>query len=316
MMMVGIGLVSCAPVRVDPIEEIKPNETAFVVPLEAGTESQAKFESVEFLQAQQVAAKRIVVPQRERKIGRMPWDLEWIPTVKVVTVDRSPVTRSWTDADSKQKNTSKDTFGVESSDSIGFQVGINVSAFVDEKDAAKYLYYYRGSDLERVMDTNVRERVHTILSQEFGKRTLQQCKFDKNSIIDALKVDVADYFKDYGITITSIGLAEGMTYEQQEIQEAINKTYVAEMSVEQQKQETRKQEEINKRLLLQAEGERKQAEEFAKAAEQRQKLVSLEIQKIKAEALLEGIKKWDGQTPKFMSGQDSSSFLFQLNSEQ
>jgi len=118
--VIGMIMVSCAPVRVDPIIEIKPNETAFVVPLEAGTENQAKFESVDFLQAQQIAAKRVVVPQRERSIGRMPWDVEWIPTVKVITVDRSPVTRSWTRTPESIKNVnpSLQTFGVESSDSI------------------------------------------------------------------------------------------------------------------------------------------------------------------------------------------------------
>lgn len=316
-MLVGLSVISCKPVRVDPIMEIKSNETAFVVPLESGTAEQAKFESVDFLQSQQIAAKRVVIPQRQRDIGRMPWSIEWIPTVKVVTVDRTPVSRSWTESPVEGKNISNSisTFGVESSDSIGFQVGINVSAFVDERDAAKYLYYYRGTDLDRVMDSNVRERVHTILSREFGGRTLQECKANKNFIIDALKKDVEEYFKVYGITITSIGLAEGLTYEQKEIQDAINKTYIAEMSVEQQKQENRKQEELNKQLLLKAQGEKAQAEEFAKAAEERQKLVTLEIQKIKAEALLEGIKKWDGQMPKFISGNSGSEFLFQLDSK-
>jgi hypothetical protein len=82
------------PVRVDPIEEIEPNETAFVIPLELGTENQAKLESIDFLEKNQVAAKRIVIPQRERKIGRWGHNIEWIPTVRVVTVDRTPVTRS------------------------------------------------------------------------------------------------------------------------------------------------------------------------------------------------------------------------------
>lgn len=309
-----LSLSSCMkPVRVDPIKEIQPNETAFVVPLETGTENQQKFESVEFLQAQQVAAKRVIISQRERKIGRFGYQIEWIPSVRVLTVDRSPVTRSWTEEteEGKRKSSATATFGVESKDSIGFRVGVNVSAYIDEKDTATYLYYYRGGDLEEVMDKNVREKVHTTLSQEFASRTLQECKNDKGEIRDALDKHVAEHFKKFGITITSIGLAEGLFFEQPEIQKAINDAYVAEMEVEREKQKTAAQAEINKRLLALAQGEKAQALEFASAAEERKKLVDIEIQMIKAKALAEAVNKWDGKTPTMITG-DATNLLMQL----
>jgi hypothetical protein len=316
MMIMGIGcmiMASCKPVRVDPIQEIEPNETAFVIPLEMGTENQEKLESVEFLQQNQVAAKRIVIPQRERKVGRMPWSVEWIPTVRVVSVDRTPVTRSWTQEPDKDnhKNPSTGTLGVESKDSIGFSVGVNVSAHIEEQDTAKYLYYYRGNDLENVMDKNVREKVHTVLSQEFSSRTLEECKVEKVTIRDALQTQVADHFRKYGITITSIGLAEGLFFEQPEIQDAINAAYVAEMEVKREAQKTAAQAEINKRLLSQAQGEKAQALEFASAAEERKKLVDIEIQKLKAEAMLEAAKRWDGKVPTYLGG-GGENFLMNL----
>jgi regulator of protease activity HflC (stomatin/prohibitin superfamily) len=316
--LASLGLPSCMkPVRVDPIKEINPNETAFVVPLEAGTENQEKLESVEFLKQSQVAAKRIVIPQRERKIGRFDHNVEWIPTVRVLTVNRTPVTRSWITSLSENPKASNDTrdFGVESKDSIGFSVGVNVSAFIEETDAAKYLYYYRGDDLSEVMDRNVRERVHTVLHGEFTSLTLQESKTAKAAIVEALREDVVKHFKEFGITITSIGLAEGMTFEQPEIQQSINSAYVAEMAVEQAKQKTAEQNEVNKRLLAQAQGEAAAAKEFAAAAEERIKLVNLDIQKIKAEAERTKAEKWDGKMPQFMTSGEGGNFLFQIDKQ-
>lgn len=314
MSLSSLFLASCMkPVRVDPIKEIEPNETAFVIPLEMGTENQQKLESVEFLQQKQVAAKRVIISQRERKIGRGWWNYEWIPTVRVVTVDRTPVTRNWIYDPKEYKNNntiSTKTFGVESKDSIGFSVGVNASAYIDEKDTATYLYYYRGGALGDVMDTNIREKIHTVLSQEFASRTLEECKIEKTEIRDALQVQVADHFKKYGITITSIGLAEGLFFEQTEIQEAINAAYVAEMEVKREAQKTAAQSEINKRLLAQAQGEKAQALEFAAAAEERKKLVDIEIQKMKAEAMLEAAKKWDGKVPTYVGG--GENFLMNI----
>jgi hypothetical protein len=309
-----LTLTSCMkPVRVDPVKEIEPNETAFVIPLEMGTENQEKLESVEFLKANQVAAKRIVIPQRERQIGRFGHNIEWIPTVRVITVNRSPVTRNW--IYSPKENTgvtlSTKTFGVESKDSIGFSVGVNASAHVEETDTATYLYYYRGGDLRDVMDQNVREKVHTVLSQEFAARSLQDSKTQKNEITMALKTQVAEHFKKYGITITSIGLAEGLFFDQPEIQKAINDAYIAEMEVEREKQKTAQQTEINKRLLSEAQGQKAQAMEFSAAAEERKKLVDIEIEMIKAKAFADAVLKWDGKTPTMITG-DAVNMLMQM----
>lgn len=314
-------LSSCKPYRVDPLEKVQPNETAFLIPLEDGTENQQKLESVEFLKNQQVAAKQIVVPQRYRQLGRMYWSGEWIPTMRVMRVDRTPVTRSWTSSPmettrTETLNNSNRVFGVESKDSIGFAVGVNISAHIEESDAPIFLYYYRENNLAEIMDQNVREKVHTALSREFARLTLEESKVEKVQITDNVANEVTEHFKKYGITITSIGLAEGLEFEQPEIQQAINQAYVAEMQVKRRAQEVEEQREVNKRLLEEAngkaaaelkraEGEKAAAEVFASSAEIREKVVALEVKKLDAETR----NKWDGKLPTTSLGRESGTFL-------
>lgn len=148
------------PVRVDPIKEIGHNEMAFVVPLEGANKTdQAQFGSVQYLEEAKVATKRIVIPQRWRKTGRYSWQGEWIPTVKVITVDRTPVTRQWTPDKDTGTSESNQSIQVESADSVGFSVGFGCTAMVAEKDTATFLYYYPSGSLARVMDTEIRERI-------------------------------------------------------------------------------------------------------------------------------------------------------------
>jgi len=75
---------------------IGPNETAFVIPLEGDSTAQGRVQSIDALEKAKVMAKRIYLPVRKRDLGRGPANYEWVPTLKVVKVDRSPVTREWT----------------------------------------------------------------------------------------------------------------------------------------------------------------------------------------------------------------------------
>ena len=63
---------------------------------------------------------------------------------------------------------------VESKDSIGFAIGVNITAMIQEEDASKFLYYYAGAPLSTVIDNNVRGMVSSILSEEFGVRELRE----------------------------------------------------------------------------------------------------------------------------------------------
>ena len=48
-----------------------------------------------------------MIDKVERKIGRMYYDIEWIPAVRVIRVDRSLVTREWTDSPNTGSSASK-----------------------------------------------------------------------------------------------------------------------------------------------------------------------------------------------------------------
>lgn len=322
-------LISCGPFRLDPIEEIDTNETAFVLPLEGDSGNQVKFESVEFLEEKKVAAKRITIPQKKRKTGRLWISYEWIPTARVVIVDRTPVTKKWIEFERKDvgNDITVSKYGpihVESSDSIGFSVGVNISAYIEEDHTATYLYYYRSKSLADVIDTNIRAEVQSQLSHAFGSRPLEKCKQEKNAVVAEVGEKIVPFFDKFGITITTFGLADGLAYEDEEIQKAINDAYVKEMDIKSKQQEKLAQVEENERLLSIAENERKQAEEFNKAAEERAKQVQVESQRIMAEAMRTLAEKWSGNMPDslnlmtFPSSGDNSpglNFLMPFNSQ-
>src|SRR5438067_4196997 len=76
--------------------EIDTSETGFLIPLEGDTAGQAKFASQQYLEEKKVAAKRVQITHRWNQTGRLPNDGSWIPTVRLVKVKRSPITREWT----------------------------------------------------------------------------------------------------------------------------------------------------------------------------------------------------------------------------
>ena len=193
-------------------------------------------------------------------------------------------------------------------------MGINITARIEEPDTSTFLYYYPNASLSKVMDSNIRGDVQSALSKEFGKRPLEACKREKNEAFDRVKEGIIEKYKQFGITISSFGLAGGLWYEDQEIQDAINAAYTAEMSVKQREQDKIAQEQENARLLSIAENQRDQAIAFAEAAEARQKQVQAEVMMIQAESFAKAVDKWDGTLPKFItsSGEESGSFLFSM----
>ncbi|HTW94971.1 MAG TPA: hypothetical protein VMD30_09275, partial [Tepidisphaeraceae bacterium] len=87
-------------------QDVDTAETAFVVPLEGDTADQAKFDSEEFLEEHKVAAKRVQITHRWEQTGRSFLWMEtgqWIPDVRLIKVNRSPITRQWT-ADTDKDN--------------------------------------------------------------------------------------------------------------------------------------------------------------------------------------------------------------------
>ena len=296
-----VGLTGCMkPYMEEKFVDIEPNQTAFVVPLEGASKSnQGKFESVEFLEEKKVAAKRITIPRRYRSTGRMWFDAEIIDTVRVITVDRSPVSRRWTDVDLSVITPSDECIWVESQDSIGFGLGVTITAAVLEDDTAKFLYMFpSGKSLSQIVDQEIKAYVQQILARDFGKLDLKDCKVKKAEIFATARSESTTFFKEtYGITITTLGHSGGLTYENKEIQDAINENYVAEMSIEKRENEALAQEHENARLLSIEQNNRARAEEFNLALEAQREKIMLDIEHMRAEAQLEMARKWNGQLP-------------------
>lgn len=287
------GLLSaCGPAQVEIVKEIKPNETAFLVPLEGDTKAdQNKFMSEEFLLKNKLAAKRVVIPQRTKSTGRFWWQYEWIPTVLLITVDRQPVAREWTQS-GKDATAKTQSIKVESTDGIGFGVGVTITAEIPEEYAAKYQYNFGGKPLQIVAEENIRPIVQSALSREFGTRRLEDSRSEKKEIFSLASKEVVDFFDKKGIKITNIGYSDGMAFDDPHIQASINDNFKREMSVESARQEALAQEKRNQMKIDMAVAERKAAEEFAKAREASSAKYALETERAK-------IEKWDGKLPEY-----------------
>ena len=145
--------------------EIDTSETGFLIPLEGDGSQQAKFQSEEYLKQRKVAAKRVQITHRWSQEGRVRNDGRWIPIVRLVKVNRSPVTREWMSVDNGQGAANRrpghndKAIWIESADSVGFSMGFTCTAFISEEDAARFLYWYPSGSLAEMMDREVRGRV-------------------------------------------------------------------------------------------------------------------------------------------------------------
>lgn len=306
--------------------EIDTSETGFLIPLEGDGTQQAKFQSEEYLKQRKVAAKRVQITHRWSQEGRISNNGRWIPTVRLVKVNRSPITREWMSTattnieGNRRPNHTDQAIWIESGDSVGFSMGFTCTSYISEDDAAKFLYWYPSGSLHDVMDREVRARIQQIAAEVAAKYPLDVLRSKKQEISDAVKTDLTNFFATRGITITTVGMFGGMTYENPAIQRSIDDTFIAQQLkvVSEAKFEAQKKE--NERIELEAnavaEKARREAQgqadaristaqaeasairEINKAAQEAQnnplllQLKSLEVEKLRVE-------KWDGRYPQW-----------------
>ena len=185
ILLTGCGGPWWKPYDVPEFHEVGSSHTAFLLPLEGNTEKQAAFDSEDFLKKSMVATKRVQITHKWLQTGYYSNQGEWVPTERLVTVDRAPVTRAWS-ADTKTgTSTANEAIWFESKDSVGVSTGFTCTARIkDNEAAAKFLYNYpaasssqkdrkgghiavSGKGLAAVMDTEVRAQVQSRVS-EFG----------------------------------------------------------------------------------------------------------------------------------------------------
>ena len=276
---IGLLMTSCRPYQENIYVDIQPNETAFLIPLEEGTqEAQAQFKSAEYLENQKVAAKRVYTPTIWHQTGRLRITGEWIPTVKVVVVDRAPVTRQWK-GEGEDGDVQKQDIDVESKESIGFGIGITCTASVPEELASTFLYWYRGKTLEHVMDNNIRSYIQDILTREFGIRELSDCQAQRKEIFELMDKKTTEFFLERGIRIDNLGAAGEFHYLNPEIQTAINAEFVAEKKADA------------------ADNEVEAANKFARAANTIRAQKMLDVDVLQREAYAQALKEGKIQFP-------------------
>jgi hypothetical protein len=272
---------SCArrPYQEEKFVDIGPNETAYVIPLEQGTKNQKALKSVEYLEEKKVASKRIYTPTVWHQTGRWDSDGEYIPSVIVIKVDRSPVTREWTKSGDSGTSRSNQQINVESSNSIGFTVGITCTASVPEDQTSTFLYWYGGKSLSQVIDDNIRSYVQENLTRNFGQRDLTKCQLERKDVFTDMEQKTKDFFTTRGIRIDNIGAAGEFTYTEPDIQVAINSQFIAEKKNDAAKNEVAA------------------AQEYAKAGEAIKSQKNLDAQVNIMNALAEAIKSGRLQVP-------------------
>ena len=261
---------------------IEPHQTAFLIPLIGDTTNQASFESEEMLMQAKVSTKEIQIPHRWVQTGRMHWSGEYRDTMALIVVDRSPVTREWSSTDGVGTSTVNQAIYAESSESIGFSAGMNCSAQIySEEDAVKFLYCYNNKPLSEIMDSEIRARVESKFVEECASRTLNEILTEKEEIMKSVRDDVTSYFFERGITITVLGMKDGLEYDDPDIQTSINEKFSSEMKLTTQENE-------NQRIVSEAE-----------ALAEANRIIS---ESLTDEVLTQQFyDKWDGKLPEVMT---------------
>lgn len=281
LMLTAMCFVGCVkPYDTPEFVTIEPSQTAFLVPVVGDSSNQASFESEELLLEAKVATKEVQIPHRWVQTKRFNWQGEWRPTAKLIIVERKPVSRSWESGDSAAASANRAIFG-ETADAIGIYVGMNCTAMIEEKDAAKFLYRYNNTPLETIIDTDIKKMVEDEFNNATSQYKSTELHVHKTEIIEQVKTSVVEYFKEYGITITVLGIKEGFSFENPAIQEALDKKFESE-------QDLVIQQNKNEANLAKAEAEAEAlviAAQAAAEAKLKEAQAQIEIEKAQAEAI-------------------------------
>jgi hypothetical protein len=249
------------PYPVEQFVEIGPSETAFVIPLEGeGPSAQTTNVSAEELKGMRISAKRVSLPLRKRKIGRLPGDFEWIPTVAVRKVNRAPVSREWILVPQAGTPGNDDALFCETKDGIKLYSGCAIAVRILEEDAYLYLYHFGERKLGDVIDTNVRGFAQMELAKRVKEKTLEQVQ--KNKAVDFHEVLelTKGTFMGKGITIDYLGNDGGYEYQNPRVQSSIDATVLADIQGQINEQEKLAADARNQIALEKADAENKAAE--------------------------------------------------------
>lgn len=229
---------------------VLPNESAFFIPdVGANRDSQGQFGSEDYLKANKIPAKRFEIPHA-KLAGSAFWADYFVPTGRLVIVDRSPFNREWVAQAHRGTSPKDESFPCQSSEGLNISVGIAIGASVFEENAAKFLYrfgvkppvgdrtkpeviftsVFYGRTLSEVMDGPVRSKVQSLVCDEFTKRTFDEGNSQALAIMKAIEAATDAYLKNVGISLDYVGWADTFTFDHS-VQDAVNRRYVASQDV-------------------------------------------------------------------------------------
>ena len=130
--------------------------------------------------------------------------------------------------------------------------------------------------------------VESEFNKECSKYSINDIINNKSTIMDSVVKTVSDFFKERGITITVLGMKEGLSYEDETIQSAINEKFSSEQKLVTQQNE-------NAVVISKAEADA----EAMKIAAEAEANANTKIAESLSQKLIDKIKyeKWNGELP-------------------
>jgi regulator of protease activity HflC (stomatin/prohibitin superfamily) len=304
-----VAVLCVRPYDVPEFVEVDASESAFLIPLEGDTGNQSAFHSVKFLEEKKIATKRVQITHRWQQMGYLPRSGKYVGTVRLVKVDRRPITREWTKSHKTGTSPKDEAIAAESKDSVNFTMGISCTANIPEEAAAVFLYSYPSKSLSEMLDMEVRARIHQIIAEEAGNYNVFDLPAKKNDIMKAVREDIVPFFKKKGIDITTLAMLGGLTFDNVEIQRSIDDAAKASQLKVAAEAKRAAQEVENKTLLLAAEGRAMAAKREAQGK------LEVELVRVDGEAKVR-IREAEGQAEAIRRLADAKAYETQKASEQ
>ncbi len=166
-------------------------------------------------------------------------------------------------------------------------------------NATKFLYRYNNTPLSTVIDNDIRAMVEDEFNKAVGKYNIADLQANKTAIMKDVTTNVKEHFDEYGVTITVLGMKEGISYENPSIQTAIDEKFSSEQLIITQQNmndvEVSKAEAAAKSAKIAAEAEAEVLRIRADAEAEANRKISESL----TDNLIDKIKyeKWNGEMP-------------------
>src|SRR5574344_2985757 len=214
--------MGCKPYDKPDYVEVGTNEVAFYIPLFTDdtikTEDQAFINQDEdFYKSKIVNEKLIPIAHRWIKTGRMEGEGYYTPSAKIIKVSTATYSGKWL------QNTDE-AIKVETSGSQGVQIPITYTFTIKADDAALFLASNNGSsDVEFAFTEMVNKYFANYCNREFHKVAYKDVNKERDTIIDAAVAKTTEFAKEKGITIITMGVYDGLIFDDKSLQDSIDK---------------------------------------------------------------------------------------------